>query len=282
MWRFFLFLVLILTVAAVCFAFQIIFTSDLHESLVKNGMGPYGLVDYLSNTDRSRVLVLDSGDIFDSKLQLPFLGDNRESVLRYIQKVNYDAMVLGNHEYYFSHEWLEIYKRINKSLIGANVQDLEPFHIFEIDGMKIAVIGLTTIQHLANQIEHAQNLPSDPLEALKKTLRILPKVDYIICLNHLPHEIDIKILELFPKVDLVLSGHDHRGPELKKIKEGYLFEAASHAESVYLLDVNPTQRVVTYRQLGLMTDYVIQNDNTGMLLLIGTIVGILSLLWVLF
>lgn len=264
------------------FAFQIIFTSDLHETLVKNGYGPAGLIKWLSDIDRSKVLVLDGGDLFDAKIQLPFVGDRRPSVLEYIQRVQYDAMVLGNHEYYFSYEWLETYKRMNKSLIGANVHGLEPFRIFEVDGMKVAVIGLTTTQYLANQIEHHNNLPADPFETLNKVFEDLPKVDYVICLNHLNHEDDKKILELFPKVDLVLSGHDHRGPELKKIGSGYLFEAASHEKSVYLLDVDPIKKTVTYQQLRLPTDYVVRDLTVTSILLVGVLVSILTLVWLFF
>ncbi len=264
------------------FSFQIVFTSDLHETLVKDGYGPMGLIQWLSDVDRSKILVLDGGDLFDSKIQLPFVGDNRASVLEYVKKVKYDAMVLGNHEYYFSAEWLKAYKKANHSLIGANVKGLKPFSLFEIDGIKIAVIGLTTIQHLANRVEHYDDLPEDPFESLRKTLQNLPEVDYVICLNHLQHESDMKILELFPKVDLVLSGHDHRGPELKKIANGYLFEASSRAESVYLIDVDPVQRTVTYKELKLPASYPVHDSTIGTLFLAGVIVAILSIIWMLF
>lgn len=263
------------------FSFQIIFTSDLHETLVRDGFGPAGLIKWLSGVDRSKILVLDGGDLFDLKIQLPFVGDRRPSVLEYIGKVNYDAMVLGNHEYYFSYEWLETYKKTNKSLIGANVPGLEPFRIFEVDRIKVAVIGLTTIQHLANRIEHS-NLPLDPFESLRKVFEVLPEVDYVICLNHLQHESDRRILELFPKVDLVLSGHDHRGPELKKIGNGYLFEAASHHESVYLLDVDPIKKTVTYQKLKLPTDFVMKDYTITSILLVSALIAILSVLWMLF
>lgn len=279
---FFLLLILIIFSLTQCFSFQIIFTSDLHETLVKDGFGPAGLIEWLSYKDRSKILVLDGGDLFDSKVQLPFVGDRRPFVLEYVQKIKYDAMVLGNHEYYFSHEWLETYKKINKSLIGANIFGLEPFRIFEIDGMKIAVIGLTTMQHLANRIEHYNTLPKDPFESLKMVLKEMPQVDYVICLNHLQHESDMKILELFPKVDLVLSGHDHRGPELKRIGNSYLFEAASHDESVYLLDVDPIKKVVTYQKLRLPTEYVVQDNIIGVVFLVGALMSILSILWIFF
>ncbi|HEY8541620.1 MAG TPA: metallophosphoesterase [Pseudothermotoga sp.] len=278
---FFLFFILTIFFSQ-CLSFQIVFTSDLHETLNVDGFGPAGLIEWLSGIDRDKTLVLDGGDLFDSKIQLPFVGDRRSSVLEYVKKVGYDAMVLGNHEYYFSHEWLQEYKKINKSLIGANVQDLEPFRIFDIDGVKIAVIGLSTIQHLANRVEYHNDLPKDPFESLRKVLEILPKVDYIICLNHLQHESDIKILQSFPKIDLILSGHDHRGPELKKIQNSYLFEAASHAESIYLIDVDPIKKNVTYEKLKLPTNYILRDNTFGTLLLAGVLIGIFSILWVFF
>ncbi len=263
-------------------AFKIVLTSDLHERLSEKDLGPAGLIEWLTTFDRKDVLLFDAGDLFDSKLQLPFFGDSRQQVMEYIETVKYDAMVLGNHEYYFSREWFEFYKKSNRSLIGANVDGLDPYRVFEIGGTKIAVIGLTTVQHLANRVEHCGNLPRDPFESLRKTLENLPKVDYIICLNHLPHEHDKKILETFPEVDLVLSGHDHMGPRLEKIGSGYLFEAGSGASSLYLIEVDPLGKAVIYEQLKVSADYKMQSNITQMAVLIGTILGILSVVWIFF
>ncbi|MEJ5228750.1 MAG: metallophosphoesterase [Pseudothermotoga sp.] len=282
MQRFILFFILICVVFSSGLAFKIVLTSDVHERLNEKGWGPAGLIEWFATVDRKDLLLMDAGDLFDSKLQLPFFGDNRQQVMDYIKTVKYDAMVLGNHEYYFSREWFEFYKKFNDSLVGANVDGLNPYRLFEIDGTKIAVIGLTTVQHLANRVEHYGNLPRDPFESLKKTLGNLPEVDYVICLNHVPHVHDKKILETFPEVDLVLSGHDHMGPRLEKIGNGYLFEAGSGANSVYLIEVDPFEKAVTYEQLKVSTDYKVQSNAVQMAVLIGTILGILSLAWILF
>lgn len=262
--------------------FQIIFTSDLHETLFKNGYGPAGFAEYLEKNGRENLLILDAGDLFDSKLQLPFFGDHRNHTLDYIKKVKYDAMVLGNHEFYFSREWLENYKKTNKSLLGANVKGLKPYEIFVLGDLRIAVIGLTTPQHVANQVEHYGMLPEDPLKALRRIVNDLPEVDFIICLAHLQHELDRKIIESFPQIDLLLSGHDHRGPELVKINDSYIFEGKSRADSIYTLNVNTEEKLITYEQLKIPTADRITYDDVKTAAVISIIIGILSMAWLTF
>ncbi len=262
-------------------SFQIVFTSDVHERLSVSGSGPMGLVEWLKDKDRTRLLVMDGGDLFDQKIQLPFFFDNRNLVMDYVKRVDYDAMVPGNHEFYFGKRWFEEYSKANPNLLAVNIDGLPDYEVFEVVGKRILVIGLAGIQHLANQIEHQGNLPEDPLKALEKTMKDLPEVDYVICISHLNHSLEKQIAESFPQIDLILSGHDHRGPELKKINRTYLFEAGSHANSTYLITVDLSTRQVRWEQLTPKVEKPIaENQNLHMAILLAVLLGILSIAWI--
>ncbi len=277
------FLIILVCSTFMATTFQIVFTSDLHERLIDNNYGPYGLIEWLKERDRSKLLIMDGGDLFDQKIQLPFFFDNRKVVMEYVGKVAYDAMVPGNHEFYFGKQWFEEYKKANSSLLAANLPDLPDYKLFEIGQKKILVIGLAGFQHVANQIEFHGGMPKDPIKSLEEIIQEIPAADYIICLSHLPHELDEKILETFSQINLVLSGHDHRGPELKKIKNSYLFEASSHAESIYLITVDLDSNEVTYEKLKLKVNESFASDqNLPVSILIAALLVILSLAWVSF
>ncbi len=118
--RFIVFLFLLIT--AVCCPLTIIFTTDIHEHLFSFdpqgfAYGPMNIRDFARNMELEDALFLDAGDLFDSKVQVPFFADSRNETLRYLSSAKYDAMVLGNHEFYFGSAWLENYKASNKALI---------------------------------------------------------------------------------------------------------------------------------------------------------------------
>ena len=91
-------------------------------------------------------LLLSAGDMIQ--------GDNwanlfqGESVIDWMNEMRFDAMVVGNHEFDFGQEVLK--KRVAEArfpILGANVEglnSLKPYIIKELDGVKIAVIGVTT------------------------------------------------------------------------------------------------------------------------------------------
>ncbi len=71
-----------------------------------------------------------------------------ESVIELMNLMRFDAMVVGNHEFDFGQEVLK--KRISEArfpILGANVKGMEglkPYVIKELEGIKIAVIGVVT------------------------------------------------------------------------------------------------------------------------------------------
>ena len=180
-----------------------------------------------SKTDN--FLILDAGDINTGKPESMFF-DARPDIVAY-NMIGYDAMTIGNHEFYKGFERLEKQKQwANFPFLSANILYDEthsvgiPYIIKTLDnGLKIAIIGLTTttikrsIPHLAKDL-----IIRDEVEVAKEFIPVLKeKADIIIALTHLGihPEMDysygsLRLANEVPEIDLIIDGHSHT--ELEK------------------------------------------------------------------
>lgn len=137
----------------------VLHTNDHHGRFWQNKYGEYGmaarktLIDELRAevaADGGSTLLLSGGDINtgvpESDLQ------DAEPDFKGMSKIGYDAMALGNHEFdnpldvlFKQQEWA------NFPMLSANIYDKETgqrmfqaYQMFNRQGIKIAVIGLTT------------------------------------------------------------------------------------------------------------------------------------------
>lgn len=120
-----------------------------HKSLASDKL--LGGVSYLAEIleklrHEKPSILLSAGDMIQ--------GDNwanlfeGKSVIELMNAMEFDAMVVGNHEFDFGQEVLK--QRILEArfpILGANVEGLEllkPYIIKEISGIKVAIIGIVT------------------------------------------------------------------------------------------------------------------------------------------
>jgi 5'-nucleotidase / UDP-sugar diphosphatase len=137
----------------------VLHTNDHHGRFWQNRYGEYGMAARKTLVDQIRhevessggsVLLLSGGDINtgvpESDLQLA------EPDFKGMSLIGYDAMAIGNHEF---DNPLSVLKQqqqwANFPLLSANIYDkntnkrlFKPYHIFDLHGVKTAVIGLTT------------------------------------------------------------------------------------------------------------------------------------------
>lgn len=170
----------------------ILHTNDHHGRFWQNQYGEYGMAARKTLIDQLRadieaqggsVLLLSGGDINtgvpESDLQ------DAEPDFKGMSKIGYDAMALGNHEFDNPLEVLFKQKEwANFPMLSANIYDkatykrlFEPYHIFDKQGIKIAVIGLTTedTAKIGNP-EYIGGIDfRDPKEEAKKVIAELKK-----------------------------------------------------------------------------------------------------------
>lgn len=262
-------LILVLSISLISFAQNksgkliIIHTNDLHSNLT--GFSPeieytpcqtnndetiagFARIATIISKDKDKfpenTLVVDAGDFLMGTFFHIFEPKDGFQ-LGLMNKMGYDIIGLGNHEFDFGPEALT--QIINTSLMNGeipaltlanvefdkksaeddmfadmyNIGIIRKYQIIEKDGLKIGVFGL--IGEDAKQVApNAAPLKIlDPIKSSKKIVKILQneeEVDFIICLSHSGVKKDKKgewageDVDLAKKVkgiDLIVSGHTH-------------------------------------------------------------------------
>lgn len=184
----------------------------------------------------NNVILLENGDILQGQptcYYYNYIDTNSEnvaaSVVNYMQ---YDAQTLGNHDVETGHavydKWIKELKCpvIGANIIGANGKPyVHPYTIKEIDGVKVAILGMIT-PAIPNWLP--ENLWKglrfdDMLESTRYWIDVLKKnekPDIIIALCHSGREGGIvteqyeedaseRIAREVEGLDIVFYGHDH-------------------------------------------------------------------------
>ncbi|EJG1805699.1 TPA: bifunctional UDP-sugar hydrolase/5'-nucleotidase UshA [Vibrio parahaemolyticus] len=185
----------------------VLHTNDHHGRFWQNKHGEYGmaarktLIDDLRDeiqAEGGSVLLLSGGDINtgvpESDLQ------DAEPDFKGMSKIGYDAMALGNHE--FDNPLDVLFKQqdwANFPMLSANIYDkktgkrlFQPYAMFNKQGIKIAVIGLTTedTTKLGNPEFIGQVDFRDPKAEAKELIAELKKTenpDLIFAVTHMGH-----------------------------------------------------------------------------------------------
>ncbi len=168
-----------------------------------------------------------------------------ESVIELMNEMRFDVMVLGNHEFDFGQEVLR--KRISEAnfpILGANVEGLEilkPYIIKEVNGVKIAIIGVVTEDVPIST--HPKNVIGlkffSVFETVEKYLSLLrSKVDMMVLLSHIGYPVDRMLAEKGEGVDVIVGGHSHtKIPKPVKIGDSIIVQAWEYGKALGVLDL---------------------------------------------
>ena len=237
----------------------VVHTSDIHSRLfpytfVPNRFdrdygllpenGPFGgaarMATIIKRERRAaaRSLWLDSGDCFQGA---PVFNKYKgEAEMRALSLMGLDGAVVGNHEFDLGAR--NLFEQIDNwaqfPLLAANylfedpldpgersLRDVvEPYAIYDVDGLKVGVIGMANWSSMTGIFEGGNSLGVRPLvdgQVVEEYVRLLrPVVDVVVLVSHLgldedeglaATEIEVDQNEALPLagVDLVLGGHLH-------------------------------------------------------------------------
>lgn len=205
------------------------------------------------NHEKKPFLLLDSGDFANGTAEAKF--SRGAKAVQLMNAVGYSAVTIGNHEFDFKDAGITALIQESKfSILAANLREkatgllpagVQAARVFNVDGIKVAVIGL------------ANNHPSQPtqkytfikpLTALSKALQEVEKQDpaVLIVIVHdsfVDYQHDIlpymgQIAKHFPgRVQVVLGGHAHK--IVNEYLESTLYvESGAHLEAVSKITVN--------------------------------------------
>lgn len=232
---------LLLSIACGCRAQKslvVLHTNDTHSTIMPLSSlladtikaGRAGFLRRLALIQKEReqepdLLLFDSGDF--SQGSAYFTRFKGEVEVKLMNKMGYDAVTIGNHEFDFGVDNLaRIYRMATFPVVCANYDfgttDLadivKPYIVLKRKGVRIGVFGLSPrLEGLVATDNYRGITYLDPAESARKVIAKLRKqehCDVVICLSHLGWNIqpdfdDNMLLPQISGVDLMLGGHSH-------------------------------------------------------------------------
>jgi 5'-nucleotidase / UDP-sugar diphosphatase len=180
-----------------------------------------------------RSLWLDSGDAFQGAPVFNLFKGEAE--MRALSLAGMDGEVLGNHEFDLGarnlFEQIDTWSQFphlaanyawDDVRTSPSLRDLiKPFYIYDLDGLKVGVIGMGNQDTLSSIYEGGNSLGFRPVEdriVLEQWTRLLrPQVDLLVVISHIGLDADegLTVAEAedqnitVPGLDLILGGHLH-------------------------------------------------------------------------
>ena len=246
----------------------IIHTNDTHsrvEANEKNGMIGFEKIATLVKEAKAKnpnTLLLDAGDTLHGQT---FATISRgQSIVDLMNIVGYDVMVPGNHDFNYGYERLvELKGTMDFPLVASNITKadgnslLEPYVIKEVDGIKVAVFGLSTPETAyKTSPNNVKGLTfEDPSVAAQRIVdELTDKVDVIIALAHLgldkssTYRSDV-VAENVTGIDLIIDGHSHTTLDAGKVVNGTLIaQAGEHDKNLGYVDLYVEDGKVTTKK----------------------------------
>ncbi|XP_054651781.1 5'-nucleotidase [Dunckerocampus dactyliophorus] len=166
------------------------------------------------------VLLLDAGDQFQGTVWFNYYKGAEAAY--FMNKLGYNAMAFGNHEFDNGVEGLiqPFLQSVNCSVVSANLKAdqtlaaklsgyYKPYTVIHVGSERVAVVGYTTAEtpFLSQPGPHLKF--EDEVEALQIEVDKLQTLGYnkIIALGHSGFDVDQKIAKQVRGVDVVIGGH---------------------------------------------------------------------------
>jgi 5'-nucleotidase len=193
-----------------------------------------------------------------------------------MNKVGFNLSALGNHE--FDGQLNSLRNVVNRTTfrhVCANmyVHDtlrlhIDPYRIFEVNGIRIAVLGL--IQQGAGGIPdtHPDNVKNvkfrSPLEVANQYAWLRYVSDVFILLVHDEYDKSVQYANQYPLADVLISGHSHTRVEGTEIHNTVLVtQADSHLKYVTHITLQLTDGKITGKQACLLDVSAFSRSDSG-------------------
>ena len=257
----FIFLLTVISLVVSAMSFTILYTNDIH-----NRLGSLASLSALIERERvndAPVLLFDSGDTWhDFRVPL-YAVWGADEMVAWMNRVNYDAMAIGNHDLYYGADKLaELSSKADFPVLCSNMVPFAgeqapyaSYTIIDAAGMRVLVVGVITAEYLSYPdypwLEYV-----DPAQAIQGILdEMRGKYDFVIVLGHLPMAQAVLIARSVPDIDVFLTGHSHEVTP-QPVKQGKTLIVQAGAFGQYLgrlkLEIDPESREVASAQNSLL------------------------------
>lgn len=229
----------------------ILHTNDMHGHVMPadtpGGLARAATLVRQIRADMPNVLLLDAGDTIHGTPEEYFSGG--QAIMAAMNAAGYNAATTGNHEFDFGLDKTKAcVAAASFPFLAANVRaasggqwdDLKDSIILNIDGVRVGVLGLATLDtitlHWPDSIKDIAI--ADPIETAKTLIPELRKqVDVLVVLSHLGDVEDAKLAQAVPGIDFVVGGHTHTPiKEWRWVGDTLITQAGGYASYLGRLD----------------------------------------------
>lgn len=210
-------LLLALTAGAETRTLLILHTNDIHDH-VRPGTGGTGGLPYIGGyvaqerAKRADVLLLDAGDVTEKGDMVAFATQSN-ATYEAMGRMKYDAAVPGNHDFSRGMECMDAHRALLggtaylciNCLDAAGKTHWDASHVFEVNGLRVGVIGATT------ETDKGKTLGLDATadRIAEEAARLDKDCPLLIVLAHLGVEDCRRLAKKVPSIDVFVGGHTH-------------------------------------------------------------------------
>jgi 2',3'-cyclic-nucleotide 2'-phosphodiesterase/3'-nucleotidase len=260
-------------------AITVLHTSDLHghvypqdalsEKDFGEGLSRVAAAARAIRAEGRPVLLLDSGDTIQGTPEqaLAFQrepGRALDPIIAAMNRVGYDAMAVGNHEFDFGRDRLARSRgQARFPWLSANILEesgspaFDPYVVRTVGGVRVGILGLTTplVPFWESPSRTAGLRFLDPVEAARRYVPILrgrERCDLVVVVAHLGFERDpasgadrggaeenraYAIATEVPGIDLLLTGHTHSSIAPRQLGETWVSQPGRFGSTLTRFDV---------------------------------------------
>jgi 2',3'-cyclic-nucleotide 2'-phosphodiesterase/3'-nucleotidase len=257
----------------------ILHTSDLHGAVLPfndyanrpSDIGSLAQVATMVQESRATadhpVMVLDSGDTLQGTPLEQFAHvrwGEPSPTIEAMNRIGYQAMAVGNHEFNFGLEVLERARKqakfpfLSANILRENTGELafEPYAIFEQGRIRVGVLGLITPNIPGwEKPENYRGLVFEPMDDAARrwvpVLREKERCDVVVVLAHTgfehdpetgeadgtAHENFVWRLTAVPGIDVLLTGHTHEDIPPRLVRGVYVAQPWARARMLTRIDL---------------------------------------------
>lgn len=202
---------------------EVLYTSSASGNIISCDCPtqPFGGLDrclsFIKRERKANTLVFDTGDFFspyDNKLK-------NEFVLKFIERINYDAVVIGDQEFASGVDFfIDKISNYRIPIVLGNLQICgenscfvlgKPYIIKEINGVRIAITGVIsekTFFLFPKEIKEKLKFTNTPEEFLNEIIpELRKKADFIFVLSHQGDYPDRELAKKVKGIDVIFGGH---------------------------------------------------------------------------
>ena len=223
--------------------------NDVYSTVPIDGAGGLARVATLkrrlSEAGLTTILLLAGDFLSPSVASSVFKG---EQMVAALNAAGVDMATFGNHEFDFGVEVLRQRMKESKwQWVASNLVDdhgkpmagTVPYIVRTFGSLRVGFIGLISTTEQMGSERLRGIVPTDPFDATAKYLKVLEteKVDAVVALTHLSIAEDEELVDRFPRIDVVIGGHEHY-PITVTRNRTLISKAGSEARFVARIDLD--------------------------------------------